>query len=179
MATEQLQNDTTMSEPTTRTEPNANQDQELQEPKYGGFTRFEIELEFVQCLYVSPLKLSHISSHISITSFNLSSRSIRGNVLMRLITQRKPTLPSPPRNSHHSYLSLPRLSVPLDKRRQSPGFILNPRSIAHFLPVLLLPRGASRVHPIQDPASYNSAACTSAIYRIPPVSPVFQSTAVS
>jgi len=32
-----------------------------EEPKYGGFTRFEIELEFVQSL-ASPLYLNHLAS---------------------------------------------------------------------------------------------------------------------
>ncbi|PSS21987.1 hypothetical protein M430DRAFT_49170 [Amorphotheca resinae ATCC 22711] len=32
-----------------------------EEPKYGGFTRFEIELEFVQCL-ASPTYLNHLAS---------------------------------------------------------------------------------------------------------------------
>ncbi|RKF79921.1 Mediator of RNA polymerase II transcription subunit 31 [Golovinomyces cichoracearum] len=34
---------------------------EIAEPKYGGFTRFEIELEFVQAL-ASPLYLNHLAS---------------------------------------------------------------------------------------------------------------------
>jgi len=33
----------------------------IEEPKYGGFTRFEIELEFVQSL-ASPLYLNHLAS---------------------------------------------------------------------------------------------------------------------
>lgn len=31
------------------------------EPQYGGFTRFEIELEFVQCL-ANPMYLNHLAS---------------------------------------------------------------------------------------------------------------------
>ncbi|KAL2106113.1 hypothetical protein VUR80DRAFT_7251 [Thermomyces stellatus] len=32
-----------------------------EEPRYGGFTRFEIELEFVQCL-ANPLYLNHLAA---------------------------------------------------------------------------------------------------------------------
>ncbi|SPO03900.1 related to SOH1 protein [Cephalotrichum gorgonifer] len=33
-----------------------------EEPRYGGFTRFEIELEFVQCL-ANPFYLNHLAAH--------------------------------------------------------------------------------------------------------------------
>ncbi|RKF62409.1 Mediator of RNA polymerase II transcription subunit 31 [Erysiphe neolycopersici] len=40
---------------------NQSLDTEKSEPKYGGFTRFEIELEFVQAL-ASPLYLNYLAS---------------------------------------------------------------------------------------------------------------------
>lgn len=56
MEGQQQQNDIKMEDGTAPAEPNVSVD-EAQEPKYGGFTRFEIELEFVQCLYVAPFLL--------------------------------------------------------------------------------------------------------------------------
>lgn len=46
-----LLNDVKMEDTTPQTNASVGQD-EAQEPKYGGFARFEIELEFVQCLCV-------------------------------------------------------------------------------------------------------------------------------
>lgn len=74
MATTAPRTDLPMADPASRTEPNTTQN-EAQEPKYGGFTRFEIELEFVQCLFVHLLY--HFPASIFTSSFLVPVEAMR------------------------------------------------------------------------------------------------------